>query len=266
MKETKTPCPGVSGLAYAGGVLMKNNGKLAVAMRAADGTLVANTASGCGGAAGVFRQSKLVAETADAAGCQTQVLTADAMMFLAQCAALFAPLPEIPLWLFPAEAAFRVGLALLCCWAVTRTKWGRRLCMYHGAEHKAVNCYRRGLPLTPVNARAQSRRSAACGGNRTVVQLVLMALFASLVPWFPLRLPALPLSAAASKWIWQYALQHKFTLARRIAACGMALQRITTAEPEDGMLEAAVTALKLVTPRPPAAPARRKRRARCRAS
>lgn len=262
MKETKILCPGVSGLAYAGGVLMKSDGKLAVAMRAADGTLVADTASGCGGAAGVYRQSKLVAETADAAGCRMQVLTADVLMFLAQCAALFTPLPDIPLWLFPAEAAFRVGLTLLCCWAVTRTKWGRRLCMYHGAEHKAINCCRKGLPLTLANAKTQSRRSTSCGSNSTVVQLVLMALFASLVPWFPLRLPALPLSAAASKCIWRYAQRHSFALARRIAAGGMALQRITTAEPEDGMLEAAVKALKLVTPKPPAVQRQRVRKRR----
>lgn len=258
MKETKILRPGVGGLAFAEGVLMESGGKLAVVMRAADGTLVAGTGSGFG----VCKRSMLVAETAELAGCRLAVLAMEILLICAPGVPLFTPLPEIPLWLFPAEAAARVALALLYYWGVGRTKWGRRLYMYHGAEHKAVNCCRKGLPLSPVNARAQSRRSAACGSNSTVVQLVLMALFASLIPSLPLQLLAFPLLTAVSKGIWRYAQQHSFALARRIVAGGMALQRITTAEPEDEMLEAAIKALKLVTPKPPAVQRQRMRKRR----
>lgn len=183
-------------------------------------------------------------------------------MFLVPCVVLFAPLPDLPLWLFPLETAARIGLGLLYYWAVTRTGMGTRLRMYHGAEHKAVNCYRRGMPLTLVNARGSSRRSVSCGSNSTVVQLALMALFASLVRPLPLRLLAFPVLVAASKWIWRYAQRHNFGLARHIVAAGMALQRITTTEPTDEMLEVALMALKLVTPKPPAAQRRRVRKRR----
>ena len=261
MKNTQILYPGVGGLSFASGILMRSGERTAVVMRAADGTMIAKT--GCASGSGrTIDQCALVAETAELAGCRTAVLAMETLMFLMPCVVLFSPLPDLPLWLFPLEAVARIGLGLLYYWAVTRTRMGTRLRMYHGAEHKAVNCYRRGMPLTLANARGQSRRSVSCGSNSTVVQLALMALFASLVRPLPLRLLAFPVLVAASKGIWRYAQRHNFGLARHIVAAGMALQRITTAESTDEMLEVAVKALKLVTPKPPAAQRQRVRKRR----
>lgn len=259
MKNTQILCPGVSGLAFASGILMQSGEKTAVVMRQADGTMITKTGyasgSGC-----TIDQCALVAETAELAGCRIAVLAMETLMFLAPCVVLFAPLPDLPLWMFPLETAARIGLGLLYYWAATRTRIGTRLRMYHGAEHKAVNCYRRRMSLTLANARGQSRRSVSCGSNSTVVQLSLMALFASLVRPLPLRLLAFPVLVAAGKWIWRYAQRHNFGLARHIVSAGMALQRITTAEPMDEMLEVAVKALRMVTPKPPAAQRQRAKR------
>lgn len=261
MKNTQILYPGVGGLSFASGILMRSGERTAVVMRAADGTMITKT--GCASGSGrTIDQCALVAETAELAGCRMAVLVMETLMFLVPCVVLFAPLPDLPLWLFPLETAARIGLGLLYYWAVTRTGMGTRLRMYHGAEHKAVNCYRRGMPLTLVNARGSSRRSVSCGSNSTVVQLALMAMFASLVRSLPIRLLAFPVLVAAGKWIWRYAQRRNFRLARSIVTCGMALQHITTAEPTDEMLEVAVKALKLVTPKPPAAQRQRVRRRR----
>lgn len=253
MRETKTLRPGVSGIAFSDGVLMERAGKIGVVMRAVDGTMIAKTGY-MSGSGGMNDQSLLVDDTAELAGCQMAVLAMEALILLVPCIALFTPLPDLPLWLFPLEATARIGLALLYCVAVTRTRMGNRLRMYHGAEHKAVNCYSSGCPLTLDNARTQSRRSAYCGSNSTAAQLALMALFASLADSLPLRLLALPALTAASKWIWQYAQRHNSKLARCIVSAGMALQRINTAEPTDEMLEVAVKALRLVKQKPPGPP------------
>lgn len=261
MRDKNNLRPGVGGLSFASGILMRSGERMAVVMRSADGTMIAKTGYESGSGR-TIDQCALVAETAELAGCRMAVLVMETLMFLAPCVTLFTPFPDLPLWLFPAEVVARIGLGLLYYWAVTRTGIGTRLRMYHGAEHKAVNCYRRGMPLTLANTRGQSRCSISCGSNSTVVQLALMALFASLVRSLLLRLLAFPALVAAGKWIWRYAQRRNFGLARHIVAAGMALQRITTAEPTDEMLEVAVKALKLVTPKPPAAQRQRVRRRR----
>lgn len=261
MKNTQILYSGVSGIAFSDGVLMERAGKIAVVMRPADGTMIAKTGYSSGSGY-TIDQCALVVETAELAGCRIAVLAMETLMFLMPCVVLFSPLPDLSLWLSPLETVARIGLGLLYYWAVTRTGIGTRLRMYHGAEHKAVNCYYSGRPLTIEYARRQSRRSVFCGSNSTVILLALMALFASLTNSLPLRLLAFPVLVAASKWIWRYAQRHNLGLARHIVAAGMALQRITTAEPADEMLEVALMALKLVTPEPPAAAQRRRVRKR----
>ena len=261
MRDKNNLRPGVGGLSFASGILMQSGERMAVVMRQTDGTMLTKTgyASGSGY---TIDQCALVAETAELAGCRIAVLAMETLMFLMPCVVLFSPLPDLSLWLSPLETVARIGLGLLYYWAVTRTGIGTRLRMYHGAEHKAVNCYYSGRPLTIEYARRQSRRSVSCGSNSTVILLALMALFASMVRPLPLRLLAFPVLVAASKWIWRYAQRHNFGLARHIVAAGMALQRITTTEPTDEMLEVALMALKLVTPKPPAAQRRRVRKRR----
>lgn len=261
MKNTQILYPGVGGLSFASGILMRSGERMAVVMRAADGTMIAKTGY-LSGSGRTIDQCALVAETAELAGCRMAVLAMETLMFLMPCVVLFSPLPDLPLWLSPLETVARIGLGLLYYWTVTRTGIGTRLRMYHGAEHKAINCYCSGRPLTIEYARRQSRRSVFCGSNSTVILLALMAMFASLVRPLPLRLLAFPALVAAGKWIWRYAQRHNFGLARHIVAAGMALQCITTAEPTDEMLEVAVKALRMVTPKPPAAQRQRVRKRR----
>ena len=152
------------------------------------------------------------------------------------------------------EGAFRICIFLAFIFITSRQKDVHRTYMYHGAEHKTITCYEKGLELTVDNVRPCSRFHPRCGTSFLFMVMLLSILLFSLLRWgsplarMALRLCMLPVVAGISYEINRFAGRHDnwFTMALR--APGLALQRLTTAEPDDSMIEVAILAMKEVIP------------------
>ena len=129
----------------------------------------------------------------------------------------------------------------------------KRVFAYHGAEHRVINAYEAGIPLTPQAVREYSTSHARCGTSFIFVVLVMSILVLALLGRPPVHLAILsrvlllPLIAAASYEIikWSADRQDNF-LVRMLTAPGLLLQRLVTRQPDDGQVEAAIAALRLV--------------------
>jgi len=152
------------------------------------------------------------------------------------------------------EGVLRITIFLTYIWATTKIKAIKRLWAYHGAEHKAIYCYEKGLPLTIENIREQSSLHARCGTSFLFIVMIVSILVFSLVSWnnllirFALRIALLPVVVAISYEVIKLAGRYDNILTRIISAPGKALQRLTTSEPDDEMIEVAQKALELVLP------------------
>jgi len=152
------------------------------------------------------------------------------------------------------EGALRIVIFLTYIWATTKMKAISRLWAYHGAEHKAIYCYEKGLPLTIENIREQSSLHARCGTSFLFIVMIISILVFSVVSWnnllirFALRIALLPVVVAISYEVIKLAGRYDNILTRIISAPGKALQRLTTSEPDDDMIEVAQRALELVIP------------------
>ena len=129
----------------------------------------------------------------------------------------------------------------------------RRVFAYHGAEHKTVHAYEAGVELTVEEARRFSTAHTRCGTAFLLTLVVLtMLIFAPFKPptllWrLASRVVLLPVIAGISyEFIRLTARFDDHAWVRALAAPNLALQRLTTREPEDGMLEVAIEALKAV--------------------
>ncbi len=153
------------------------------------------------------------------------------------------------------EGLVRMVIFLLFLFITSKQKDVHRTYMYHGAEHKTIACYEAGLPLTVENARAQSRRHPRCGTSFLFVVMIVGILFTALFAWgenplvrMALRLALLPAIVAVSYEINRYAGRYDNMLTRVLRAPGLFMQRFTTFEPDDSMLEVAIEALSQVIP------------------
>ena len=152
------------------------------------------------------------------------------------------------------EGIVRIIIFLVYLWLATKLEDIKRVWMYHGAEHKTIFCYEKGLELTPENCRGQSRLHPRCGTSFLFIVMIVSILVFSVISWsnvwvrMLLRLVLLPIVVGISYEIIKFAGRHDNTLTRIISAPGKALQRLTTAEPDDEMLKVAIEALKLVLP------------------
>lgn len=132
----------------------------------------------------------------------------------------------------------------------------RRTFEYHGAEHKSIACYEKGLELTPENAAGCTRFHPRCGTSFIFVILIISILIFSLpiVPWdntllrVLCKLVLLPLVVGISFEFIMYAGKHDNVLTRVLSAPGLAMQRITTKEPTAEQLEVAIASIKAVLP------------------
>ena len=152
------------------------------------------------------------------------------------------------------EGVLRITIFLTYIWATTKMKAIKRVWAYHGAEHKAIYCYEKGLPLTTENIREQSPLHARCGTSFLFIVMIVSILVFSVVSWnnllirFVLRLALLPVVVAISYEVIRLAGRYDNILTRIISAPGKALQKLTTREPDDEMIEVAQRALELVIP------------------
>ena len=152
------------------------------------------------------------------------------------------------------EGLMRITIFLLYMWLATRMNAIKRVWAYHGAEHKAIYCYEKGLPLTVENVRMQSRLHPRCGTSFLFIVMLTSIFVFSFTSWsnvwmrIGFRLALLPVVVAISYEIIKLAGRYDNILTRIISAPGKAMQRLTTREPDDAMIETAVEALKLVIP------------------
>ena len=128
----------------------------------------------------------------------------------------------------------------------------KRLFRYHGAEHKCINCIEKGKPLTPENVKKSSRLHKRCGSS-----FILFVMFVSIVVFFFIRVESvlfkvllrvllIPVISGISYEIIRLAGRSNFILVRIISAPGFWLQRLTTKEPNDAMIEVAIKSVEAV--------------------
>ena len=152
------------------------------------------------------------------------------------------------------EGVLRIIIFLTYIWLCSRLKDIKRVWMYHGAEHKTIHCYEKGLPLTVENCREQKRNHPRCGTSFMFIVMIISILVFALVRWrsalvrMALRLVLLSVVVGISYELIKLAGRHDNWFTRAISAPGRWLQGITTAEPDDSMLEVAIKALELVIP------------------
>jgi uncharacterized protein YqhQ len=163
-------------------------------------------------------------------------------------------LTESALWRNLTEGAIRIIIFLLYMYFCTRVKDLKQVFRYHGAEHKTIFCYEKGLPLTVENVRKQSRFHPRCGTSFLFVVMIISILVFSVVSWSNVwlrmlfRILLLPVVVGVSYEFNRWAGRHDNVLTKILTAPGKALQRLTTAEPDDGMIEVGIEALRLVIP------------------
>ncbi|MCR5093634.1 MAG: DUF1385 domain-containing protein [Lachnospiraceae bacterium] len=150
------------------------------------------------------------------------------------------------------EGVMRIAIFIAYILLISLMKDIRRLFAYHGAEHKCINCIESGKPLTVENARNATRLHKRCGSSFLIfVMLVSIVLFFfirtdTLYLRLLLRILLIPVIAGISYELIYLAGRTDFLLIRILSAPGLWLQRLTTKEPDDEMLEVGIAAVEAV--------------------
>ena len=182
----------------------------------------------------------------------------------------FTGIVENVLLLHLLEGLVRILIFVAYIFLVSHMNEMKRVFAYHGAEHKTIRCYEAGLPLTVENVRQQTRLHPRCGTSFLLVIMVLSILVFSiastgLLAAFPVletmrntfayrlimiafKLLLLPLVVAVTYEINRWAGRHDNAFTRILTAPGMWFQNFTTNEPDDSMIEVAITAVEAVLP------------------
>ncbi|MEE0945783.1 MAG: DUF1385 domain-containing protein [Acutalibacteraceae bacterium] len=139
--------------------------------------------------------------------------------------------------------------------AVSYMKDIRRVFQYHGAEHKTIFCYEAKLPLTVENARQQKRFHPRCGTSFMILMILISVVFSTLaqivftgiyenpIVWTLIKLAMVPIICGVGFEVLRFCGKYDNIFTCIISAPGVWVQRITTKEPDDSMLEIAISAL-----------------------
>lgn len=164
------------------------------------------------------------------------------------------------------DGVVRVAIFIFYVWLIGRMPDIKRMFSYHGAEHKTIHCYEHGLELTPENARQFPRLHVRCGTAFLIMVMLIAIVVYTVIPLdgviaslgitgtaafallLVVRLVFLPVIAGISyeitvKWSGSHP---ENPLVKVVLWPGMQMQRLTTNEPDDSMLECAIAAMKLV--------------------
>ena len=152
------------------------------------------------------------------------------------------------------EGVAKTVIFILYLWLVSLMKDIKRTFMYHGAEHKTIACFEAGLELTPENAMKCKRFHPRCGTSFMFLMILLgiiagfflRFLLKGLDGWvyYVIRLAIFPILVGAGFEVIMLAGKHDNFLTRAISAPGLWVQRITTKEPTEDMLEVAIISTK----------------------
>ena len=175
------------------------------------------------------------------------------------------------------DGILRVLVFIFYIWLIGRMEEIKRMFSYHGAEHKTIHCYEHGMPLTPENARSFPRLHVRCGTAFLIMVMIIAIFVYTAIPLDALigawgvpdgapklalvifvRILFLPVIAGISyeitvKWAGSHP---ENPLVKVVLWPGMQMQRLTTKEPDDGMLECAIAAMQRVLDREEAEAAR----------
>ncbi|MBQ5951378.1 MAG: DUF1385 domain-containing protein [Lachnospiraceae bacterium] len=150
------------------------------------------------------------------------------------------------------EALIRIALFVGYVAAISLMKDIRRVFMYHGAEHKCINCVEHGLPLTVENAAKSSRFHKRCGTSFMIGVMILSAVFFMFLQFDSIllrlvtRLILIPVIAGISYEFLRLAGSGDSVLTNILSRPGLWMQRLTTREPDSDMLEVAITSVEAV--------------------
>ncbi len=161
------------------------------------------------------------------------------------------------------EGIIRLVIMVAYMFAISRMKDIKRVFMYHGAEHKSICCFEKGLPLTVKNVKGCRRFHPRCGTSFIFVVIIISILVSSIVVlivpalndsanrlwWMVCKIfVVLPVVTAVSYEFIRYAGKHDNVFTKILSAPGLWMQRITTAEPTDDMMEVAIASILAVIP------------------
>lgn len=152
------------------------------------------------------------------------------------------------------EGCVRICIFLGFIILTSKQKDIHRTYMYHGAEHKTIFCYEKGLELTVDNVRPQSRFHPRCGTSFLFVVVIISSLVTSLFTWrtvwvrLIIRLMLVPVVVGISYEVNRAVGRMDNGLSRVLTAPGLFMQRFTTVEPDDSMIEVAIEAIRRVIP------------------
>lgn len=164
------------------------------------------------------------------------------------------------------QGLFRLIIFILYIVAITAMKDIRRVFMYHGAEHKTITCFEKGMELTPENAKTCSRIHDRCGTTFLFLVMAISIVVFSVVNWvcdayldifdygtvvnflieFAIKILFLPIVAGISYEVLKLLAKSQSKILLPVKAPGFALQKLTTREPSEDMLEVAIAAFKKV--------------------
>lgn len=278
----------VGGQAVLEGVMMRNAGKVATAVRVADGHIetevrdvnsvadrfpilkkpflrgvVALGESLMLGLRSLSYSAKMAGEE-DEQLSDGELVGTMAIAF-ALAAVLFVAIPtwatrffhtifDSPVALNLAEGGLRLAIFLGYLLAISRMEGIYRVFQYHGAEHKTIHAYEAGGPLTVERVQACSRFHPRCGTSFLLIVMLVSIFVFAFLGWPDLltrvvsRVALLPVVAGISYEFIRLAARSKNSAVRLLTLPGLWLQRLTTNPPEDGMVEVAIASLAAVLP------------------
>lgn len=161
-------------------------------------------------------------------------------------------------WQGTIEGVMKIVIFVVYIALVSRMKDIRRTFMYHGAEHKSIACYEAGMDLTVENVKKCTRFHPRCGTSfifvmlifSIVVSTVLSKIFPAVaeirILWMFLKLAFLPLVMGIGYEFIKYAGRHDNLFVKILSAPGLWMQRLTTREPDDEIIEVGIESLKAV--------------------
>lgn len=162
-------------------------------------------------------------------------------------------------WQGTIEGVLKIIIFVVYIALVSRMKDIKRTFMYHGAEHKSIACYEAGLDLTVENVKKCTRFHPRCGTSFIFVMLIFSIVFISLlslvvpaelkqntVLWMLIKLPMLPIIMGIGYEFIKYAGRHDNVFVKILSAPGLWMQRLTTKEPDDEIIEVGIESLKAV--------------------
>lgn len=150
------------------------------------------------------------------------------------------------------EGIIRIALFVGYVYVIAFMQDIRRVFMYHGAEHKTINCVENGLDLTVANVRKQSRHHRRCGTSFLFIVMLISIVFFMFLHfdnvWIRLlsRLLLVPVVAGISYEFIRLAGSSDSKIVEVLSKPGMLLQRLTTREPDDSMIEVAIASVEAV--------------------